>query len=83
MAETAKVGQGPAKVVNNDTDEMKKDEFGYTNPNLHRRVDESFDHIPANESSPRNYELGIYNVNSYRTVTMHKHDEESETSETP
>lgn len=83
MAELKRVGQGPAKVVDDNSDEMVKDEFGYTNPNLHRRVDASHDHIPANESSPRNYELGIYNLNSYRTVTRHTHDEESETCEIP
>lgn len=83
MAEIKKVGQGPAKKVEEGSVEEQKDKFGYTNPNLHRRVDASADHISANEPLPRSYELGIYNVNSYRTVTRHTHDEESETCEIP
>ena len=68
-------GEGPAVL----TDESTEIE-GYTRPDLHRRTD------PVkrdNEVTEREYQLGIYKKNSYRTVNIQYHDEESEESEIP
>jgi len=60
---------------------------GFTNPNLHRRIDP---HEPKHEDNPlnqelapREYRLEIKGTNSYRTTTITVHDEESTTSEIP
>lgn len=89
--ETRKIktmGQGPAKLA---TDEDKAmDEFGFTNPDLHRRIKEpSEDPIPESddkrnqELTKRSYQLSIMNVNSYRTITTTVHNEDSVDDETP
>ena len=68
------------------TDEdIKRDEHGYTHPNLHRRIDphtihDDKDHM---ELKPRQYTIGVLGTNSYRTTEMFTHDEDSETSEVP
>lgn len=77
------IGQGPAKVVEPNSNEDKKDQFGITNPNLHRRVDPKEPENDSKETSSREYYLGIHNLNSYRTVKINYHDEESETCEIP
>lgn len=67
--------------------------FGYTHPNLHRRIDLEaigdseypfmyYDEngLPYNQSIV----LGVWDgFNSYRTTTTYIHDEESETCEIP
>lgn len=71
------------------------DELGYTNPNLHRRVDQDPD-IPVGSDYPfvyydsegvpykQNVVIGVWDgVNSYRTTTTFTHDEESTTCEIP
>lgn len=70
-------------------------EFGYTNPNLHRRI---FDETTAPQGSTYpfvNYDadgnpyeqsvkLGVWDsLHSYRTTTTYSHDEESTTCEIP
>ena len=68
-------GEGPA-VLTDESTEIK----GYTRTDLHRRTD------PVkrdNEVTAREYQLGIYSRNSYRTVNIQYHDEESEESEIP
>lgn len=77
--EYTKVGQGPAKLATEA--DLINDETGYTNPNLHRRIDPQERPLP--ELLKREYELGIYNVNSYRTTTTNYHDEDSSVSEIP
>lgn len=72
--------------------------FGYTNPNLHRRIDleavEGTDPLTSNypfmhydeDSDPykQSIVLGVWDgLNSYRTTTTYIHDEESETCEIP
>lgn len=76
-----KIGQGPAIELTAE-DRYKDDKIGFTNPNLHRRVDPR---IPSNsyETSPRGYNIGIYGLESYRTTTVHLYDEASEESEIP
>lgn len=68
------MGQGPAKIA--DSNDLIRDAEGYTNPNLHRRINTS------NEDDI-SVHVGIYGVNSYRTVEYEVHDEESTTSEIP
>ena len=70
-------------------------DFGYTNPNLHRRIDdEAIAPFGSNytfvvydpEGNPyrQSVKLGIWDgINSYRTTTTYIHDEESETCEIP
>lgn len=79
------VGQGPAKLA--DQVDMARDALGFTNPNLHRRVDPQDPpkaEDPRNqEVAPRDYKLTIQNVHSYRTTQINVHDEESIYNETP
>ena len=75
------VGQGTGRPVNEN--ERKKDVQGFTHPNLHRRIDPQQLEEGSGEVNPRDYKLGIYNVNSYRTTIINTHDEESTTSEIP
>lgn len=77
-----KVGQGPAKPANEE-DLQKEKETGFTHPNLHRRVDPQVPEEGSEELKPREYALGIYNVNSYRTTTIHCQDDESDKVEIP
>lgn len=62
-----------------DEDDLKRDELGYTHPNLHRRIDpQAPDTDNTGEIAPRDYQLGILGVNSYRTTTKHFHDDVAE-----
>lgn len=79
------IGQGPARLAN--AAELARDELGFTNPNLHRRIDPqdppAADDDRNQEVAPRDYDLKIQNVHSYRTTTINVHDEESIDNETP
>lgn len=79
------VGQGPA--VPASEDDLARDELGFTNPNLHRRVDPQEPPIAEDardqEVAPRGYQLNIQGVRSYRTTQINVHDEESIYNETP
>lgn len=79
------IGQGPAKLA--DADDLARDALGFTNPNLHRRVDPKEPPIaedPRNqEVAPREYQLNIQGLRSYRTTTINVHNEESIDDETP
>lgn len=71
------------------------DGLGYTNPNLHRRIDvDAF--VPQGSSYPfvhydsegrpfdQSIVVGVWDgVHSYRTTTTYTHDEESTTCEIP
>lgn len=70
-------------------------ELGYTNPNLHRRIDQEIE-VPSGTSYPfveydaagnayrQTVKLGIWDgIHSYRTTTTYTHDEESTTCEIP
>ena len=61
------------------------DNLGVTNPNLHRRTDITLtqQQIDAGETAPRQYNIGVFNLCSYRTTRINYHDEESTTSEVP
>lgn len=76
------LGQGPGHFIPDDGIEKELDDRGFTNPNLHRRIDPKEPTDPE-LVAPSNYSLGIYGPHSYRTQTLHTHDEESTTSEIP
>lgn len=76
-----KTAEGTLKPLTSE--EEAKDTLGFTNPNLHRRIDP---HTPTDtkEVKPREYIIGVYDkINSYRTTQIFYHDEESTTSEIP
>ena len=75
-----KVGQGPAKLATDE--EIQRDAVGFTHPNLHRRIDPQI-LTESNEYHPREYQLAINSLNSYRTTTIHSHDEDTELDEIP
>lgn len=79
------MGQGPA--VPADEEALAKDELGFTNPNLHRRVDPQEPPVADNplnqEIAPRGYQISIQNLRSYRTTQINVHDEESIDCEIP
>lgn len=74
---------------------MNVPEFGFTNPDLHRRIDndpeipqgsdypfEKYDE--EGNAYPQSVSIGVWDgVNSYRTTTTYTHDEESTTVEIP
>lgn len=78
--EFIKVTQGPAVLA--DSVALKKDKDGLTNPNLHRRIKVNKT-TGENEYLPREYELSVRGVDSYRSTKMFIYDEESTTTETP
>lgn len=78
--EFIKMTQGPAVIA--DEEALQKDKQGFTHPNLHRRV-KSDRTIGEDEYLPREYQLSVQGVDSYRSTRTFVHDEESTTSETP
>lgn len=83
MDDSLIMGRYPATTLTDE--DVRRDEHGYTHPNLHRRIDPHTIHDDKNhmELKPRQYTLGILGTNSYRTTEMFTHDEDSETSEVP
>ena len=75
------VGQGSAKLANDE--DLQRDNIGFTNPNLHRRVDPQPPESDSDEVAPRDYMFAIQSTDSYRTTEIITHDEESVTSEIP
>lgn len=73
------MGQGVATPITEAESEM--DEHGLTNPNLHRRID--VEEVRPGELAPREYQLSVNGVMSYRAVKYECHDEESTTNEIP
>ena len=73
--------QGSAKPVTSY--DMQQDAHGLTNPNLHRRVDAKMPSQDSEEMEPRDYKFTISSKHSYRTTTIHTHDEDSTESEVP
>ena len=79
--EFPKTAQGVA--VPADETALALDAHGFVNPNLHRRIHTEQPTDPK-EVAPREYTIGVYDgIHSYRTETIHYHDEESTTSEIP
>lgn len=82
MVNIINTGQGRATKVLNGSTEDKKDKFGITQPNLHRRVNID-NNVLDGEAKAREYDLGVYGTHSYRTTTVYIHDEESTADEIP
>lgn len=81
MAEDIKrMGNGPWKEASDE--DVAKDEKGFTMPNLHRRLDPQ-QPTSLYEVAPREYQIGVYEKDSYRTTKINTHDEESEYDEIP
>lgn len=77
-----KTAQGLMKPASEE--DLQRDAHGYTDPNLHRRLDIKEPTPESNEVAPREYEIGVFDsYQSTRLTTIHYHDEESETSEIP
>ena len=77
MADFPTMGQGPMKPITDpESIEAQRDEIGYTNPNLHRRLSSN---IPEDVV----ISIGIYGKDSYRMITTPGYDDESRDSEIP
>lgn len=77
-AETDTVFQNPSARPASEA-EIAQEATGFTNPDLHRRIDpQEVDTASTGEVAPRDYQLEISGVNSYRTTTLHFHDDECE-----
>ena len=72
---------GPAHEASEEN--LERDEHGFTNPNLHRRVDPQPPEEGSDELAPREYSLGLYGSNSYRTTTITTHSESATDSDIP
>ena len=78
--EFIRMTQGPAVLA--DGEALQKDEQGFTHPNLHRRIKVNTT-VGEDEYLPREYELSVHGVDSYRSTKTFIHDEESTQVETP
>lgn len=82
MPEFPTMSQGPGHFIPDSGEEMDKDQLGFTNPNLHRRIDPQ-PYFLDGRSVENSYTISIYGHNSYRTTSVPLHDEESTTCEIP
>lgn len=57
-------------------------EATYTDPNLHRRI-ENEPELEPQQTEPSEYSVGVFNLNSYRIKKSYYHNEESTESEIP
>lgn len=80
--------QGSAVLASEE--DIERDELGFTNPNLHRRIADPTEETLIQADDERNqeletrtYQVSIMNVNSYRTTHVNTHDEDSIDNETP
>lgn len=82
---TPQIGQGPADPISPGSLEAKNNEHGYTHPDLHRTIDPAdpqnlseaeLESISPGELEPRQYSVGIYGLNSFRTTHKIVHTEE-------
>lgn len=71
----------PAYTPLNEYDEYRE-KLGYTNPDLHRRIDQEGEYEYPELFSPK-YEIGIRGIYSYRGTEHFYHDESSTTCEIP
>lgn len=62
-------------------DDLNRDRVGFTNPNLHQRLDVQPPQKP--ELFPREYSETIQGIYLLRTTTKHYHDEENNPDEIP
>lgn len=82
---TPQYGQGPADPVRSGSIDANNNSHGYTHPDLHRTIDPSDpqlltdevrDETVPGELEPRQYSVGIYGRDSYRTTHKIVHTEE-------
>ena len=71
-------GQGNMKPLS--PEDQERDDIGFTNPNLHRRIEHN---VNEGEVGPRNYNLAIQTIYSYRTTEYATHDEDGVSSDIP
>lgn len=57
-------------------------EATYTDPNLHRRIEDS-PALEEGQTAPTDYSVGVFGLDSYRVRKTHYHDENSTESEIP
>lgn len=70
------IGEGPAELAT--PEDIERDDLGFTNPNLHRRVDPKPEGRLLGEDveyTNREYKFTIGHLNSYRTTTINTHNE--------
>ena len=80
--ELPKTAQGTMQPASES--DIINDEHGFTNPNLHRRLDIHQPPEGSEEVAPRDYTVGVYDaIHSTRMTEIHYHSEDSETSEVP
>lgn len=75
------VAGGPAFPA--DEDDIKRDQVGYTNLYLHRRINPTEKGKAPGELLNRQYKLQISGIESYRYIEMFIHDEDTEEVEIP
>lgn len=74
--------QGTATLLTEE--DQARDDLGFTNPNLHRRIDPQGPPEDSEEKLPRDYILAVKSVYSYRQTTINYHDEDDDSrSEVP
>lgn len=61
-------------------EDQARDDLGFTNPNLHRRIDPS---QPEGEYAPRDYSLFVNGTNSYRLTESYDYEDEENPDEIP
>ena len=74
-------GQGPAKLAT--AEDIERDDYGITKPNLHRRIDDDLSVLKPGQVRKDTHSLLIGGTNSYRSTEQYYHDEDSTTSEIP
>lgn len=80
-AEKLVMAQGLAEPIEDNSAEADKDEVGFTNPNLHRRMKTELE--KPDDVLDMEISLRVQGVESYRTTSYTVHDEESTTCEIP
>lgn len=77
------IHQTPGKGVLVSEDDLNRDNIGYTNPNLHRRVDPVSPSPESGEVKPRNYKFMRQGVYQTQYMETHYHDDSINESEIP
>lgn len=73
--------QGPGRLASEE--DIARDTLGYTNPNLHRRVDASAPSPESKEVKPRSYKFVRQGVYQMQLMETHYQDDDSDESEIP
>lgn len=73
--------QGPG--VPASAEDLAREKSGYTNPNLHRRVNPATPSTKSSEVKPRKYSFMRSSVYELQSTEIFCHDEDSDTEEIP